>query len=74
MDEDGNETDVMINPFKKPKSESAQPEALEDVCGNGGGSPDANGCCPGETLTDMGDQGMNCCPDAGGDCFPPVDM
>ncbi len=36
-------------------------------------APDENGCCPGETYTDMGDQGWNCCPDAGGDCFPPIE-
>lgn len=36
-------------------------------------SPDLNGCCPGEELTDMGDQGFNCCPMDGGDCFPPID-
>lgn len=34
--------------------------------------PDANGCCAGEIYTDMGDQGFNCCPDTGGDCFPPI--
>ena len=26
----------------------------------------------GEIYTDMGDQGFNCCPDDGGDCFPPI--
>jgi len=36
-------------------------------------SPDLNGCCPGETYTDMGDQGFNCCPIDGGDCFPPIE-
>lgn len=35
-------------------------------------SPDINGCCPGEELKDMGDQGFNCCPLDGGDCFPPI--
>lgn len=38
-----------------------------------GFSPDLNGCCPGETYTDMGDMGYNCCPDDGGDCFPPIE-
>ncbi len=37
-----------------------------------GAAPDKNGCCPGELYTDMGDQGYNCCPEAGGDCFPPL--
>ncbi len=37
-----------------------------------GTMPDANGCCTGEIYTDMGDQGFNCCPSGGGDCFPPI--
>ena len=37
-----------------------------------GSPPDANGCCAGEIYTDMGEQGFNCCPEAGGDCFPPI--
>lgn len=35
-------------------------------------TPDENGCCPGENYTDMGDLGFNCCPEIGGDCFPPI--
>ena len=34
--------------------------------------PDEHGCCPGETYTDMGEEGYNCCPNSGGDCFPPI--
>lgn len=34
--------------------------------------PDSNGCCAGEVYTDMGMQGFNCCPEVGGDCFPPI--
>ena len=33
---------------------------------------DENGCCPGEKYVDMGELGFNCCPEAGGDCFPPM--
>lgn len=33
---------------------------------------DEYGCCAGETYTDMGEAGFNCCPDDGGDCFPPM--
>ena len=43
------------------------------TCANNA-SPDINGCCPGETYTDMGEQGFNCCPDSGGDCFPPIEL
>lgn len=38
----------------------------------GGVMPDKNGCCPGEVYTDMYDLGFNCCPEVGGDCFPPL--
>ena len=41
------------------------------VC-DGGVAPDKHGCCPGEIYTDMYDLGFNCCPEAGGDCFPPL--
>lgn len=71
-DEDGN----IKNPFKKEKKESAAAPAQDSstiTCGDGA-NPDANGCCPGETYTDMGEQGFNCCPDAGGDCFPPIEL
>lgn len=37
-----------------------------------GSQPDKNGCCDGELYTDMGDLGYNCCPEVGGDCFPPI--
>jgi hypothetical protein len=37
-----------------------------------GTQPDKNGCCPGEIYTDMYDLGFNCCPESGGDCFPPL--
>lgn len=41
-----------------------------DLC-EGDVAPDANGCCPGETYSTL--NGMNvCCPNDGGDCFPPM--
>lgn len=39
---------------------------------DGGAYPDKHGCCPGEVYTDMADLGFNCCPEIGGDCFPPL--
>ena len=63
-----NEDGSIQNPFQK------QPSATEDnslKCLDGT-NPDANGCCAGEIYTDMGDQGFNCCPETGGDCFPPI--
>lgn len=35
-------------------------------------TPDENGCMPGETLTDLGDQGFACCPETGDMCFLPI--
>jgi type IV secretory pathway VirB10-like protein len=37
-----------------------------------GTPPDGQGCCTGEVLTNMDEMGWNCCPAAGGDCFPPL--
>ena len=58
------------NPYSTPAApveESAPALTCED-----GNPPDANGCCAGEIYTDMGEQGFNCCPETGGDCFPPI--
>ena len=64
-DDEGN----VKNPYEKP----AEPAAAEEVITCFDGSiPDANGCCAGEIYTDMGEQGFNCCPQSGGDCFPPI--
>ena len=62
--------ETILNPFAKPAS-SAAPEESALTCEDGS-APDENGCCTGETYTDMGEQGFNCCPDSGGDCFPPI--
>ena len=56
------------NPFAKPAN-TVEQDVL--TCDDNL-PPDANGCCPGETFTDMGEDGWNCCPDSGGDCFPPI--
>lgn len=55
------------NPFQQEKAPVVPTITCED-----GMAPDANGCCAGETYTDMGEQGFNCCPAGGGDCFPPI--
>ncbi|MCL2749220.1 MAG: hypothetical protein FWE50_04070, partial [Alphaproteobacteria bacterium] len=56
------------NPFVQEKPPAPAPGlTCED-----GMPPDFNGCCTGEVFTDMGDQGWNCCPSIGGDCFPPL--
>ncbi|MCQ2562204.1 MAG: hypothetical protein MJ158_01130 [Alphaproteobacteria bacterium] len=58
------------NPWETKAAPVAPAE--ETLTCEDGSNPDANGCCTGETYTDMGDQGFNCCPDSGGDCFPPL--
>ncbi|MBD5400253.1 hypothetical protein HDR61_00690 [bacterium] len=63
------DTGAIINPFQSLPKEEA-PAAI--TCPDDGSAPDANGCCTGEIYTDMGDQGFNCCPETGGDCFPPI--
>ncbi len=60
------------NPFKKETTAAPAQQNTSVITCDGGANPDANGCCPGETYTDMGDQGFNCCPNSGGDCFPPI--
>lgn len=46
-------------------------EVAEGGCANGM-SPDQFGCCPGESYTQIENGGYVCCPDDGGDCFPPL--
>lgn len=66
-----NDDGSVKNPYESAPAPAA--EAATDVllCLDNT-EPDANGCCTGEIYTDMGDQGFNCCPEAGGDCFPPM--
>lgn len=65
--EDGN----VINPYETPAPLTATAEEAVLTCMDGS-LPDANGCCAGEIYTDMGEMGFNCCPESGGDCFPPL--
>ena len=59
------------NPFASTPTAEAAPAENVITC-EGGALPDEYGCCPGEIYTDMGEQGFNCCPEGGGDCFPPI--
>lgn len=63
--------DKIDNPFVQPSSADTGVAANIITC-EGGSLPDINGCCPGETYTNMGEDGFNCCPDGGGSCFPPI--
>ena len=63
--------DAIQNPFVETATEEEAATTAVITC-EGGVAPDEYGCCPGEIYTDMGEQGFNCCPEAGGDCFPPI--
>ena len=63
--------DTIQNPFVDVATEEEAATTAVITC-EGGVAPDEYGCCPGEIYTDMGEQGFNCCPEAGGDCFPPI--
>ena len=70
----GNNTNTVTDEYVPQAVTSVvweQPAANLPMCPDGT-APDVNGCCPGEVYTDMGDQGFNCCPADGGDCFPPL--
>lgn len=68
------EDGVIQNPFQDNNSAETLPvETPTNVLTCPDGTiPDEYGCCAGEIYTDMGDQGFNCCPETGGDCFPPI--
>ncbi len=59
------------NPFEEKEEVAVEAEQTVLTCEDGS-LPDGNGCCAGEIYTDMGDMGFNCCPETGGDCFPPI--
>ena len=65
------DTGAIQNPFIETATEEEAATTAVITC-EGGVAPDEYGCCPGEIYTDMGEQGFNCCPEAGGDCFPPI--
>ncbi|MFQ6760040.1 MAG: TrbI/VirB10 family protein [Alphaproteobacteria bacterium] len=66
----------IINPFNQPKSAPAADTVGTLLCEDGT-APDANGCCTGETYTEMGPDSeypFACCPAGSGDCFPPFEV
>ena len=66
-----NDDGTIQNPFADNSSSTTETVETVITC-DGGALPDEYGCCPGEIYTDMGEQGFNCCPETGGDCFPPI--
>lgn len=66
-----NDDGTIQNPFADNSSSTTETVETVITC-EGGALPDEYGCCPGETYTDMGEQGFNCCPETGDDCFPPI--
>lgn len=49
----------------------AEPTVSGGSLCDGDVAPDTNGCCAGETYSVVNGQNV-CCPDSGGDCFPPL--
>ena len=67
-----NDDGSIQNPFQTTETETQETVVNVITCDENGTLPDEYGCCPGEIYTDMGEQGFNCCPETGGDCFPPI--
>jgi hypothetical protein len=67
-----NEDGSIKNPYQSESKPAEAAPAENVITCEDGLAPDANGCCTGEIYTDMGEQGFNCCPQSGGDCFPPI--
>ena len=55
-----------------PPMQVAAVEGGANLCDDGA-TPNADGCCAGETYTDLGDLGFNCCMPDGVTCFPPME-
>ena len=66
------EDDVIQNPFETVETVQEAEATTGAITCPDGTAPDQYGCCTGEIYTDMGEQGFNCCPETGGDCFPPI--
>ncbi len=66
-----NDDGSIQNPFESSAKGEEQAAQAIITCEDGT-APDTNGCCTGEIYTDMGEAGFNCCPETGGDCFPPI--
>ena len=66
-----NDDGTIQNPFADASTDTSETVETIITC-EGGALPDEYGCCPGEIYTDMGEQGFNCCPETGTDCFPPI--
>lgn len=52
-------------------AETAAANVAAGLCTDGS-KPNQFGCCEGETFKDMGNLVFACCPDDGGDCYPPI--
>ncbi|MBQ2005487.1 MAG: hypothetical protein II219_01620, partial [Alphaproteobacteria bacterium] len=60
-----------VEPVFEEEVVDAVVESGDGACANGA-YPDQFGCCPGESYTQIENGGYVCCPDDGGDCFPPL--
>lgn len=71
-----NQYDADCNDLDKSKkaaddAETAAARVASGLCTDGS-KPNKFGCCDGETFTDMGNLVFACCPEDGGECYPPI--
>lgn len=52
-------------------AETAAANVAAGLCTDGS-KPNQFGCCEGETFKDIGNLVFACCPDDGGECYPPI--
>ncbi len=65
------ETDVVAEVAAPVQMDEAVQQETVETCADGQ-TPDADGCCSGEELVDMGDGTVACCAVGTDECFPPM--
>lgn len=64
-------TDIDKSAVVEVDAETAAANVAAGLCTDGS-KPNQFGCCEGETFKDMGNLVFACCPDDGGECYPPI--
>lgn len=64
-------TDIDKSQVEEVDAETAAANVAAGLCTDGS-KPNRFGCCDGETFKDMGNLVFACCPDDGGECYPPI--
>ncbi len=61
----------VVTPPAEPTAEEVEANEQAGLCPNGD-APNRFGCCAGEKFMELENMVFACCPDGGGDCFPPL--